>query len=141
MRRAPRPRSVPLLDDRLLGRITLAGGWTVSGALIIMVTHDGGFDHARWVAFTALVVGQVVRAYANRSLDTPVTRLTPNRFLALACLVAIGIQVAIPYVPALAKAFRRRLELSDWMLVGIVAFTPAIAADLLRRKGIRGWVA
>ena len=51
-------------------------------ALLVMLTHGGGFDHAAWLAYTALVVSQCVRAYWNRSLREPIHRLGRNGFLA-----------------------------------------------------------
>ena len=142
MRRPPRPRNKPLLDTGLLGRLTVAGAWTALGALAIIATHDGGLDHARWVAFNALVVGQVVRAYANRSLTTPIHALRRNGALLAACVVALVAQFTIPYVPVLADTFRAQpLDLNDWLLVALVALPPAILAELVRGWRKRLWVA
>jgi len=142
MRRPARPRNQPLLTRELLLRITGAGSWTALGAFAIIATHTGGLDHARWVAFNALVVGQVVRAYANRSLTRPVVSLRRNGLLAAACLVALAAQVAIPYVPILADTFRATpLDGEDWLLVAVVALVPAIAAELIRGLRRRTWVA
>ena len=89
-------------------------------------------------------MSQCVRAYWNRSLSEPISRLGRNGFLLAACLVAVAIQVVIPLVPALADAFRATsLDGFDWLLVGIVAFIPAVAAEAIRWRG-RGqaiWVA
>jgi magnesium-transporting ATPase (P-type) len=74
----------------------------------------------------------------------PIHRLGPNNFLIGACLFAVAVQALIPYVPPLATAFRATpLDLSDWLLVAVVAFVPAVAAELARMRG-RGrsmWVA
>jgi Ca2+-transporting ATPase len=141
MRRPPRPRSRPLLDRGILGGVTLAGGFSATAALVLMLLVSGGFDHARWVAFTALAVGQVIRAYANRSLGVPVHRLRVNWFLAAAVVLVIGVQSAIPYIPPLAGAFRASpLNLGEWVLVSCVALAPAVAAQAVRATGHR-WVA
>ncbi|MGZ9276444.1 MAG: cation-translocating P-type ATPase [Candidatus Limnocylindrales bacterium] len=142
MTRPPRRRDRPLLTSTLLARITLAGSFSAVAALVLMQNHDGSDDHVRWLAYTSLVVAQVVRAYANRSLDRPVTTLRPNALLALACILVVAIQVAIPYVPPLADAFRATvLEASDWTLVALVALAPAIVAEGIRRATGRVWVA
>ncbi len=142
MSRPPRPRDRPLLTGRLLARIAGAGAWTAVGALFIMATHPGGVDHARWVAFNALVFGQVVRAYANRSLTRPVLTLGRNTLLLGACALAILAQLAIPYVPALAEAFRATpLDGEELVLIGIVALAPAILAEVVRAVFRRPWVA
>jgi P-type Ca2+ transporter type 2C len=142
MRRPPRPRGVPLLTTDLLVRMTLAGGVTALAALAILSREAGGLDHARWVAFTLLVLGQLVRAYANRSLTLPIHRLAPNGFLALACITAAAIQLAIPFVPPLAEAFRASpLGLEELGLVALIALAPAVLAELIRTFRHTVWVA
>jgi magnesium-transporting ATPase (P-type) len=141
MRRPPRPRTEPLLPASLLGRIGLAGGFTAVAALVLVELRGGDFEHARWLAYTVLVVGQVVRAYANRSITLSVLRLRRNGFLLLAVLVVVAIHVAIPYVPPLAEAFHASsLVAWEWGVVVAIALAPALAADVVRRLG-RTWVA
>ena len=141
MQRPPRLRTRPLLDRGILIGTGLAGGFSAVAALAIILLAGGGFEHARWVAFTALVVGQVVRAYADRSLTVPVSRLSMNGFLAIAALAATAVQVAIPYIPPLADAFRATpLTQAEWGIVTIVALTPAVIAQLARITG-RRWIA
>jgi Ca2+-transporting ATPase len=142
MERPPRPRSRPLLDAALLLRIAVAGGFSAAAALALVLTHDGSEDHVRWLAFTALVVAQVVRAYANRSLTRPVILLRPNGVLLVACLVVILVQAVIPMVPPLAEAFRATpLDLTDWALVAAIALAPAVVAEIIRATTGREWVA
>ena len=141
MRRPPRPRTKPLLDRGILIGIVLAGGFTAVAALALMLGAGGDESHTRWVAFTALAIGQVIRAYANRSLTVPVQRLPLNGFLALAVLVVIVTQAAIPYVPALADAFRASpLSPQEWAVVAFVALAPAVLAQVMRAFG-RRWIA
>jgi Ca2+-transporting ATPase len=141
MRRPPRPRVQPLLDRGILAGVTLAGGFSAGAALALMLVVGGGLDHARWVAFSALAVGQVVRAYANRSLVVPVQRLPLNGFLAIAVVLVIAAQAAIPYLPPLAEAFRASpLSAGEWVLVGGVALAPAVGAQIARALG-RRWIA
>ncbi len=141
MQHPPRPRGEPLLTVTLLGRISLAGAFTAITALAAMAWHGGDADHVRWLAYTALVIGQLVRAYANRSLSLSVLRLRLNGFLALACLVAVAVQVAIPFLPPLADAFRASpLDAVEWGIVAAIAFIPAIVAEAIRRFG-QSWVA
>lgn len=144
MRRPPRHAERPLLTTAILARMAGAGGFTAGAALVVMLTHGGTFEHAAWLAYTTLVVGQCVRAYANRSLREPIHRLGTNGLLLGACLVAVAVQALIPYVPVLAAAFRATpLDLGDWLLVALVALAPAIVAEAVRSRG-RGraaWVA
>jgi Ca2+-transporting ATPase len=141
MTRPPRPRAQPLLTNGILARIALAGGFSAAAALVLAVIAGGDPEHGRWLAYTALVVGQVVRAYANRSLTVPVWRLPRNGALLAAAILVVVVQAAIPVVPALADAFRAApLDAGDWALVAIVALAPAAFAHVLRVSG-RAWVA
>ncbi len=142
MRRPPRSPAKPLLPASLLIRIAFAGGFSAFVALLLMLAQPGGAEHARWLAFTTLVVGQAVRAYANRSLTTPLTKLPPNRFLAFACVAVVVVQALIPFLPPLADVFRASpLDLAEWALVAALAVAPALVAELVRRIGRTEWVA
>ena len=141
MTRPPRPRAQPLLTSWLLARIAAAGGFSAAAALLLAVVVGGDPEHGRWLAYTALVVGQVVRAYGNRSLNLPVWRLPRNGVLLVAAVLVVVVQAAIPVVPALADAFRAtQLDAGDWALVTGVALAPAVVAHALRLTG-RAWVA
>jgi Ca2+-transporting ATPase len=142
MAEPPRRRDVPLLPASLLLRIAVAGGFSALAAVAILAWNPGGFEHARWLAFTALVVGQVVRAYANRSLTRSVFELVPNGALAAACLAVVAVQIVIPLVPLLSDAFRATpLDARDWFVVAAIALAPALVADVIRRLTGRTWVA
>jgi magnesium-transporting ATPase (P-type) len=141
MRVAPRPRHVSLLTTGLLVRIAIAGGFTAMAALAILATGSVG-EHARWLAFTTLVVGQAVRAYANRSLNRPVRGLATNRLLLVTCVAMVLIQAAIPAIPALASMFRASpLGVMDWLVVEGVALAPFLLAEVLRGTRRVVWVA
>jgi len=144
MTRAPRSATAPLLTNRILGGIVGAGSFTAIAALVVMLTYVGSFEHGAWLAYTVLVVGQCVRAYWNRSVREPIHRLGRNGFLLAVCLAAVAIQFVIPYVPILAESFRAvPLDVGEWVVVAIVAFIPAVAAEVVRTLG-RGrvlWVA
>ena len=142
MQRPPRDRRIPLLNNEILGRIVGAGGFSAVAALVIMVTHPGTPEHARWLAYTTLVCAQIVRAYANRSLTIPLHRLGRNTFLLLTGLVVLAIQVAIPYLPPFAEAFHATpLEPDDWAIVALVALAPAVLAEVIRTVRGRPWIA
>jgi Ca2+-transporting ATPase len=142
MTRPPRHVSRPLLTAGILGRISLAGGFSAFAALALMVLDPKGVAHGQWLAYTALVCAQAVRAYANRSLTEPLNRLSTNGFLLAAAIAVVVIQVAIPYVPALADAFRAQpLGLLDWVLVAVVALAPAVVVNVVRARTGRAWIA
>jgi Ca2+-transporting ATPase len=136
MDRPPRRAGEPLLTRSVLLRLAGAGSFTAIGALVVMLVHGGGFAHAAWLAYTVLVVGQCVRANANRSVREPIHRLGRNGFLLGAAIAAVAVQVAIPYIPGVSDAFRASpLDLSDWLLVALVSLLPAVVAELVRMRG------
>lgn len=142
MKRPPRPRTKPLLDWTILGRIAIAGGFSAVAALVLMEGHSPDFEHARWLAYTALVVGQVVRANANRSLAYPVLLRRPNPLLLVGGVGCVAVQVAIPYVPGVSQAFQATpLDAVDWLLVAVVALAPALFAETYRLTRRQPWVA
>jgi Ca2+-transporting ATPase len=142
MRRPPRRRDRPLLTNDLLGRIAVAGGYSAIAALVVMATHPGTAEHARWLAYTSLVCAQAVRANANRSLRVPFHRLPVNWFLLAAGAAVIAIQALIPSVPLLAEAFHATpLDASDWAVVAVIALVPAVIAEVVRTVTGRTWVA
>jgi Ca2+-transporting ATPase len=142
MTRPPRPRARPLLDWSIMLRICLAGGFSAFAALVLIERHSPDFEHARWLAYTALVVGQVVRANANRSLAYPVLLRRPNALLLAGGVVCVAIQAVIPFVPALSDTFQATpLDAFDWLLVSIVALAPALFAEAYRAIRHRPWVA
>jgi Ca2+-transporting ATPase len=144
MQRPPRHAEKPLLTNEILIKIVAAGSFSAIAALVLMLTSGHGFEHGAWLAFTALVVAQCVRAYWNRSVREPIRHLGRNGFLLAACLAAVAIQAVIPYVPPLADAFRAtRLDVADWLVVAAIAFIPALVAEVARLwgRGQRIWVA
>ena len=142
MQRPPRPRTRPLLDTNMLIRICLAGGFSAFAALALIEQHSPDFEHARWLAYTALVVGQVVRANANRSLAYPVLLRRPNALLLLGGIVCVVIQVAIPFVPGVSDTFQATpLDAVDWLLVAAIALAPALFAEAYRVFFHKPWVA
>ncbi|HTK45494.1 MAG TPA: HAD-IC family P-type ATPase [Patescibacteria group bacterium] len=142
MTRAPRQVDRPLLTRSLLARISLAGGFSAIAALGLLSGVLVGSAHPQWLAYTALVCAQAVRAYANRSLTKPLFRLAPNGVLLVACLAVVAVQAAIPLVPGLADAFRAEpLSLAEWALVAAIAVAPALFAELVRATRRVAWVA
>jgi magnesium-transporting ATPase (P-type) len=142
LRRPPRRRGVPLMTGGLVGRVSVAGGFSAVAALVVMITHAGSPDHTRWLAYTVLVCSQAVRGYANRSVREPIHRLRPNAFLLVAGIVVIAVQATIPLVPILSEAFRATpLDGADWALVALIALAPALLAEVMRTIGPRTWVA
>jgi Ca2+-transporting ATPase len=142
MTRPPRPVARALLTSGIFARISLAGAFSAFAALGLLVLDPKGPAHGQWLAYTALVCAQAVRAYANRSLTEPLNRLSRNGFLLAAAIAVVVIQALIPIVPALADAFRAQpLSLLEWSIVALIALTPALLAQAMRAATHRVWIA
>jgi Ca2+-transporting ATPase len=141
MTRPPLPRGQPLIDRALLVGIALAGGFSAVAALGLALWAAGSAVHLAWLALTTLVVAQLVRANANRSLRGSLFRLGSNTVLLGMAVTWLSVQAAIPYIPPLAEAFRASpLSGTEWLLVAVIGLTPAVLAEVMRRFG-RRWVA
>jgi Ca2+-transporting ATPase len=141
MTQPPLPRGQPLIDRALLAGIAGAGGFSAVAALALALAATGSAAHAAWLAFTTLVVAQLIRANANRSLRASLFRIQPNGVLLVMAVTWVVLQAAIPYIPELADAFQAMpLSMMEWLLVAVIGLAPAVLAEIMRRRGYR-WVA
>ena len=144
MKRLPRPPEARLLDG---GRLLAIGG----EGLMLGVIALGAFSYslygwhqnveqARTVAFTVMVVAQLVHAFNCRSERLSLFQLGvgTNRSLMWAFLVSFAVQVAVLTVLAAAPVFKvAALPIEDWVLMGAMGVLPFLimeAIKLLRRR-------
>ncbi len=131
MKRRPRRPEARLLDRGRLAAIGLEG-------LMLSAIALGAFSYslyglhqdveqARTVAFTVLVINQLVHAFNCRSDRWSLFQvgLGTNRPLLLAFMLSLGIQVAVLTVPAVAPIFKAvPLPVEDWVLMGATGILP-----------------
>jgi Ca2+-transporting ATPase len=151
MARPPRdPRSRVIggrmwLDIVLVGLVMAAGtlgvmDWALPGGL---VTGRGGagwdLRHAQTMAFTTLVLQQLFNAFNARSEDrSAFHRPFANRWLWLAVLASVSLQLAVVYAPILQQPFRTvALAPGDWLVCAAVASSVLWAMEL-RKLVLRG---
>lgn len=97
-------------------------------------------EQARTVAFTVLVINQLVHAFNCRSDRWSLFQVGvgTNRPLLLAFAFSLGIQVAVLTVPPVASIFKvAALPIEDWVLMGatgILPFAVMEAVKLWRRS-------
>ena len=142
MRRAPRPRGVPLLTNGLLARIVVAGELQRDRR----VGRDGDAPGHRRARALAGLHEPGRRAGGPRQRQPKRPRADPpaavNWFLLAAAIIVIVIQAIIPFVPFLATIFHATpLDLGDWAIVAVIALLPAILAETIRTLTGRTWVA
>ena len=143
MKRPPRRPEARLLDG---GRLLAIGGEGLMLGLIALGAFSYSLyglhqelDQARTVAFTVMVVAQLVHVFNCRSERLSLFQLGvgTNRALVWAFVLSLIVQVAVLTVPAVAPIFKvAPLPIEDWVLMGAMGLLPFLimeAIKLLRR--------
>jgi P-type Ca2+ transporter type 2C len=139
MRRPPRRPEARLLDG---GRLLAIGG----EGLMLSAIALGAFSYslyglhqnleqARTVAFTVMVVVQLVHAFNCRSERWSLFQLGAgtNRALVWAVLLSFAVQIAVLTVPAVSPVFKAApLPIEDWALMGSAGLVPFIVMELAK---------
>ena len=139
MTRPPRRPEARLLDGGRLLAISGEGlmlGMIALGAFSYSLygLHQE-LDQARTVAFTVLVVAQLVHVFNCRSERLSLFQLGvwTNRPLVWAFLLSLAVQVAVLTVPAAAPIFKvASLPIEDWALMGAMGFLPFFIMELIK---------
>ncbi|MGE0643158.1 MAG: cation-translocating P-type ATPase [Nitrospira sp.] len=144
MKRRPRRPDARLLDRARLVAIGLEGLMLSAVALGAFTYSLYGLhqdvEQARTVAFTVLVINQLVHAFNCRSDRWSLFQIGvgTNRSLLLAFALSLGTQVAVLTVPSVASIFKvAALPIEDWVLMGatgILPFAVMEAVKLWRRS-------
>lgn len=147
MKLPPRRPDVRLLDGGTLLAIGAQGVMLCAIALgafaySLYGLHQG-VEQARTVAFTVMVIAQLVHAFNCRSERLSLFRigLWTNRPLLLAFSLSLGSQIAVLTIPAAAPVFKiAPLPIDTWVMMGALGFLPFLLMELikvLRRQGGR----
>ncbi len=139
MRRPPRDPEDRIVDRRgLLALVAL--GLYIGLATLWLYQHyrarPGGALVAQTVAFTGIIVLEKVNVFNFRSLHAPVTvrGFFANRWLLLAWVAMIGLQVAAVYVPLLQTALHTvPLAARDWLHIAAVALPLLVVPEIVKR--------
>ena len=144
MTRPPRRPEARLLDR---GRLLAIGGEGLMLGLIALGAFSYSLyglhqelDQARTVAFTVLVVAQLVHVFNCRSEQLSLFQLGvwTNRPLVWAFLLSLAVQVAVLTIPAAAPIFKvAPLPMEDWALMGALGLLPFFIMEsikLVRRR-------
>lgn len=120
MERPPRPPRQPMLDRRGVLVIGVIAAYMGAAALwLFHRTMAGGEDAetARTMAFTGLIMLEMVNVFNFRSFrePMPLVGFLSNRWLLVAWVLSVGLQVCAVYVPFLQTALHTTpLSLADW---------------------------
>jgi len=125
------PETGDILTRKTLIEILLTGIVMAIGTIIVFWYELGitGEKKAMTVAFTLFVVYQLFNAY-NRKADSE----SSSKYLYIAIALSFLLQLLIIYIPQLQIIFRTTsINLIDWLVIVIVAFTIIIAEKLMRK--------
>ncbi|TKS60899.1 MAG: HAD family hydrolase [Nitrospira sp.] len=144
MKRPPRRPEARLLDG---GRLLAIGGEGLMLGLIALGAFSYSLyglhqelDQARTVAFTVMVVAQLVHVFNCRSERLSLFQLGvgTNRALVWAFLLSLVVQVAVLTIPVVAPIFKvASLPIEDWVLMGAMGLLPFVMMEsikLVRRR-------
>ncbi len=145
MRRPPRPAKEPIINRELLiGVIIQASTMTaaiLASFLIGLQRYPGDLAGAQTVAFTTLVISELVRAFTVRSERLSVFKigLFTNRWMLLAAGSSLLLLLGVIYIPFLDPIFNTiPLGWQDWIILLPFAFADSVVNELykwiLRRR-------
>jgi len=144
MRQPPRPVDEPILRRRewhdVLGTGALQAGITL--AVFVWALESRSLEEARNLAFSVLVFGELLRAFACRDPDLPFWRVGLFTNLHLLGIVAVSalVQIGIHHIPATQAFFEiGALRLSDCVLSVLVGLFTLGVLEALKasRRGAR----
>lgn len=143
LKRPPRRTDEPMLGRPEWRTVIVAGALQIVVVLSVYIwaIESRGLIEARNLAFTTLVFGELLRAFAARSPDRlfwEVGALTNIRLLGVV-LATVALQLAIHHTPFAQRLFQiTDISLADCLLsliVGLVPVTVIEISKLARRVG------
>ncbi|MHB1393362.1 MAG: calcium-translocating P-type ATPase, SERCA-type [Clostridia bacterium] len=139
MSRKPRDAKEPILNKSLISGISVLSIAQTAAVLIAfrwaLNNYDQDLGIARTVAFTTLVVVELVMAYTCRSERYPLIKLGvfTNRSLVWATLTSFVLMLAVLYVPFLQPIFKTYpLGMEDWTIVLLLSFIPVLVGEIYK---------
>ncbi|MBI1968774.1 HAD-IC family P-type ATPase, partial [Candidatus Woesearchaeota archaeon] len=121
MKRKPRPPKENLITKDLRKSILLFGLLMgITTVAIFWLYLDSGLVKARTMAFTSLVVFEMVRLQAIRSQHG--LSFWSNKFFLMAVFLSVALQLFVVYFPPLQSSFATvSLDIADWLVLGVAS--------------------
>lgn len=139
MKLKPRDSKEPILNKSLISGISVLSIAQTVAVLIAfrwaLDTHNQDLQMARTVAFTTLVVVELVMAYSCRSEHYPLVRLGifTNRSLVWATLLSFVLVVVVLYIPFLQPIFKvSSLGTKEWSMIALLSIIPLLAGEVYK---------
>ncbi len=148
MQRPPREVHEPILDRQGIIMIAVLGSYI--GLATLWLFHyylskdpQNGITLAQTVAFTGIIILEKMNVLNFRSLHEPVTQIGffTNKWLLLAIMFTVGLQVCAVYVPFLQDALHTTaLGWKDWGIIVLVALPIFILMEIYKWIRWRRWI-
>lgn len=133
MIRSPRNPNEGIFSNGLAGKILVSGSIFAVGTLgVFMFFYNNSsynLELARTMAFNTLVFFQLCFVFMCRSEHQSILEvgLFSNRYLVVAVLISMCLQLSITYIPFLQPVFQTvPLQLNHWVIVLSVAISPVV---------------
>jgi Ca2+-transporting ATPase len=131
MTQPPRPRSEHIITRPMWFGIIFVGAISAIGTLLVMdaslpgglITGHGEMRYAHTMGFTTLVFFSLFTLFTARS-DTrsAFSGMFANKWLWIAVLLSVSLQICVIYAPVLQRAFSTtNLAFADWLRCAVVA--------------------
>ena len=142
MYQPPRDTKEGILDKGMYGAIAFQAVIIAVSTLLAYYWAMGrygvgeGLIHSRTIAFTTLIVSELLRAFSSRSQDFTLFKigLFSNMRMIQAVLVSFLLTLVVIYVPFLSGVFNVvPLNITDWEIVLAFAFIPLVAGELYKK--------
>lgn len=149
MNRKPRDTQSKLMSKSFVYNFLFVGisiGFSVTMAFLYTIYQDGwsfGGDlkmdvpHGMTVAFTALVMVQLINAFSARSFTQSIFKqnILSNHFLLMAVFSSLLLVLCIVYIPFLNQVLGTMpLNIKDWGIVGIASLFPLLVVEIMKKR-------
>jgi Ca2+-transporting ATPase len=136
MRRPPRPPREGVVTGPIASVLAVRGVVVAAAVLVAFILwlklFDASDDAARTVAFSTLIVAELLKAYGSRSLYRTAAGLGffSNLYLVGGTLISFGLLLAVLYLPPLQDAFHTEgMGPREWLAVGGLSFVPLLVIE------------
>ena len=126
------PETGDIITKKTLLEILISGLIMAIGTISVFayeLNKNVGITKAMTIAFTLFVIYQLFNAYNGKANSNK-----SSKYLYLAIIISFILQALIIYIPQLQIIFRTSpIDITDWILIIIVAFTIIISDKIIKR--------